>query len=77
MDFVWQSKDLAQLLDWLNWLIMILAILHPEITKNAVTFCKINCFAFFSKKFQTYNQNLPIDLDPILNNLGVLSFTER
>jgi hypothetical protein len=54
---------------------MILSILHPEITKNIVTICNKkkllhNVTPFFSKKFQIENQNLPIDLDPILNNLG-------
>ena len=31
-----------------------------------------NVTPFFSKNFQIENQNFPIDLDPILNNLGDL-----
>ena len=42
----------------LNWLIMILSILHPENTKTVV-----------SENLKFENQYLPIDLDPILNNL--------
>ena len=36
-----------------------------------------NVTPFFSKNFQIENQNLPIDLDPILNNLGDLKETEN
>ena len=34
-----------------------------------------NVTPFFSKNFQIENQNLPIDLDPILNNLDNLKET--
>ena len=54
----------------LDWLIM------------TFTFCIQNlhlkfCNILFSKKFQIENQNLPIDLDPILNNLYNLKETEN
>ena len=58
---------------------MILSILCPETTKNIVTICNKKCYTmlhlFFSKSFQIENQNLPIDLDPILNNLDNLKET--
>ena len=36
-----------------------------------------NVTPFFSKNFQIENQNLPSDLDPILNNLNNLKETEK
>ena len=36
-----------------------------------------NVTPFFSKNFQIENQNLPIDLDPILNNLENLKEMEN
>ena len=36
-----------------------------------------NVTSFFSKNFQIEYQNLPIDLDPILNNLENLKETEN
>ena len=43
---------LAQLVDWLNWLIMIWSILHPEITKNVVEICNKNCYTMLHPFFQ-------------------------